>query len=62
MYLYGFVSLLALVSRLCYVISNQSTSEKPHVLDLSELEALLHKIHSKVLLLLRYQGSTRADT
>ena len=32
------------------------------MLDLSELEALLRKIHSKVLLVLRYQGSARADT
>ena len=29
------------------VISNQSTSKKPHyVLDLSKLDALLHKTHS----------------
>ena len=37
-------------------ISNQSTSKKPHyVLDLSTLDALLHKTH---LLVLRFQGST----
>ena len=32
---------------MCFVcvISNQSTSKKPHVSDLSKLGALLHKIH-----------------
>ena len=37
------------------VMSNQSTSKKPHVSGLSKLDALLHKTHSKVLLVLRYQ-------
>ena len=37
------------------VISNQSTSKKPHVSDLSKHDdALLHKTHIKVLLFLRY--------
>ena len=31
------------------VISNQSTSKKPHVPDLSKLDALLHATHIKVL-------------
>ena len=31
------------------VISNQSTSKKPHVPDLSKLDALLHETHIKVL-------------
>ena len=47
-----------------YVVtmSNQSTSEKPHyVSDPSKLDALLHKIHSKVVLVLRYQGLTCID-
>ena len=45
---------------LCFcVISNQSTSTKPHyVPDLSKLDNLLHKTHTKVLLVLRYPGST----
>ena len=43
-------------------ISNQSTSKKPHyVSDLSKLDALLHKTQIKVLLVLRYQGSTCVD-
>ena len=37
-----------------FVISNHRTSKKScHVLDLSKLDALLHKIHSKVFLVLR---------
>ena len=40
------------------VISNESTSKKPHVSDFNKLDALLHKTHIKVLLVLRYQGST----
>ena len=36
------------------VISNQSTSKKPHYLsDLSKPDSLLHKTHIKVLLILR---------
>ena len=36
-----------------YVIPNQNTSKKPHYAsDLSKLDTLLHKIHSKVLLVL----------
>ena len=45
--------------RMC-VISIQS--EKPHyVSDLSKVDALLHKTHIKVLLVLRYQGSICVD-
>ena len=44
------------------VISNQSTSKKlHHVSDLSKLNALLHKTHSNVLLVLWYQGLTYVD-
>ena len=44
------------------VISNQSTSKKPHhVSGISKLDALLHKTHMKVLLVLRNQGSTCVD-
>ena len=40
------------VSLFVIVISNQSTSKKPHLLDLSKLDALLHKI---------WQGSSGTD-
>ena len=44
------------------VISNQSTSKKPHyVSGLSKLGALLHKTHIKVLRVLTYDGSTSVD-
>ena len=44
------------------VISNQHTSKKPHdVSGLSKLDALLHKTHIKVLLVLRYQCLTCVD-
>ena len=44
------------------VISNQSTSKKPHyVSDLSKLDALLHNTHIKVLLVQSYQGTTCVD-
>ena len=64
MYLY--LSIYWPLSVLCvcvcvYVISNQSTSKKSQVPDLSKLEALLHKTHIKVLLVMRYQGLTRVD-
>ena len=58
-YLYRCLCLLAPecdVSLYVCFVSNQSTSKKPHyVLDLSTLDALLHKTH---LLVLRFQGST----
>ena len=44
-----------------FVTPNQSTSKKPHVSDLSKLVDLLHKTHSKVLMLLMYQGLTYVD-
>ena len=44
-----------------YVISNQSTSKKSQVPDLSKLEALLHKTRIKVLLVMRYQCLTCVD-
>ena len=52
--LYGCVILLALECDVCLfaygcVISNQSTSKKAHVSDVSKLDALLHKTYSKVL-------------
>ena len=49
--------------RVCVcVISNQSTSEKLHyVLDLNKIYALLYKTLSKVVLVLRFQGSTFMD-
>ena len=50
--------LLCCVSVCVRVISNQSTSNKSHVSDLSKLDTLLYKTHIKVLLLLRYQGLT----
>ena len=44
------------------VISNESTSKKPHyVSDLSKLGSLLHKTHMKILLVLRYEGLTCVD-
>ena len=43
------------------VISNQSTSKKPHVSDLAKLDTLLYKTHIKVPLVLRYQHSTCVD-
>ena len=68
MYLYGCVSLLAPECAVCLsmclrvcVISDQSTSKKSHVSDISKFDALLHKTHIKVLLVLRYQGLTCVD-
>ena len=59
-YLYGCVSLQVPVYILCLcmcVISNQSTSKKTYYLsDLSKLDSLMHKTHSKVLLVLWYYG------
>ena len=45
------------------VISNQSTGKKQETIvsDLSKLDTWLHKTHSKVLLALKYQGSTCVD-
>ena len=44
------------------VISNQSTSKKPnYVSGLCKLDTLWHKTKIKVLLVLRYQGSTCLD-
>ena len=66
-YLYGCVGLLAPESAVCLcvcmcVISSQSTSKKQYyVSDLSKLDALLHKTHSRVLLVLRYRGLTGVD-
>ena len=58
--LYWPLSVFCVFVCLCLcVISNQSTSKKPYVLDLSKHDALLHKTHSKVLLVLRYQGLTQ---
>ena len=68
MYLYECASLLAPECVVCIcvfvcVISNQSTSKNPHyVSDLSKRDAVLHKTHIRVLLVLRYQGSTCADS
>ena len=42
----------------CYIKSEYSTSKKPHVSGLNKLDALLHKTHRKVLLVLRYQSPT----
>ena len=67
-YIYMDVSVYCLLGVLCVfvcvvcVISTQSTSKKPHyVSDLSKLDLLLHKAHSKVLLVLRYQELTCVD-
>ena len=50
------------MSFLVYMISNENTSKKAHyVSDLNKFDALLYKIHNKVLLVLRYQGSTNVD-
>ena len=43
------------------VISNQGTSKKSYVSDLSKRDAFLHKTHIKDLQVLRYQGSTCVD-
>ena len=64
MYLY--LSIYWPLSVLCvcvcvYVTSNQSTSKKSQVPDLSKLEALLHKTRIKVLLVMRYQCLTCVD-
>ena len=57
-HLHGCASLLAPECVVCvcvFVISNKSTSKKPHVSDLSKLDdTLLHKTLIKVLLFLRY--------
>ena len=66
-YLYGCVSLLVLecavyVCVYVCIISNQSTSKKPcYVSDLNKFNALLYKTHSKLVLVLRYQGSIFID-
>ena len=67
-HLNGCVSVLTPESAVCaclcvsvfvYAISNWNTSKKMHYMsDLSNFDALLHKTHSKVLLVLRYQDST----
>ena len=59
MYLYGCVSVLALKCAVCQCVcvstlSNQGTSKKSNVSDLSKLEALLHKTHIKILLVPRF--------
>ena len=43
------------------VISNQSTSKKTHLSDLSKLDILLHNKQCKVALVLTYQRSTFID-
>ena len=54
-YLYACDSLLAqFISVFVCVISNQSTSKKPHVSDLSKPDVLLHKTNNKVLLVLTF--------
>ena len=65
-YLYRCVSLLAPECAVCFyvyvfVISNKSTSKKPHVSDLGKLDTLLHKTYNKVVLVLKYQDSTWID-
>ena len=71
-FIYECVSLLAPECDVCLcvcvcgvfvcVTSNQSTSKKTHyVSDLSKVDALLCKIHSKVFLVLRYQGLIFVD-
>ena len=66
-YLFGCVSLIMALEcavRVCVrVISNQSTNKKQHcVWDLCKLDALLHKAHIKVLLVLRYHDLTCVDS
>ena len=67
-YLYRCVSLLVPECVVCVglcvcVLLSQSTGRKSHyVSDLSKLDALLHKTHIKVFLVLRYQGSTCVDS
>ena len=48
-YLYGWLGLLAFKCAVSVSTQNQSTNKKPYVLDLTKLDALLHKTHSKVL-------------
>ena len=63
-YLYGCVSLMASECAVCVyvcVISNQSTSKKPHKSDLSKIGACLPKSHIKFLLVLTCLGSTCED-
>ena len=61
--LYIYMAECAFCRCLCVcVILNQSTSKKPHFLsDLSKLDTFLNKTYSKVLLVLRHQGSTYVD-
>ena len=62
-YLYGCVSLLAPVCAVCLCMfvwyQIRLLAKKPrYVSDLSKLDALLHKTHLQILLVLKYQGST----
>ena len=56
--IHNLLSVLCIFVCVC-MISNQSTSKKPdYVSDLSKFDALLHRTHIKIILVLRYQGST----
>ena len=46
---------------LVFVWYQISTSKNKHLSDLSKLDTLLHKIHIKILLVLKYQGLTCLD-
>ena len=61
-YLYECVSLLTpeYPVSLC-VYQTEYQHKTTYVSDLNKLEALLHKIHSKVLLVKRYKGSACVD-
>ena len=67
-YLYGCVSLLAHECVVCVcvclcvcMISNQSTSKKRHMSEISKLDSLLHKTRNKVLPIIRCQSLTHID-
>ena len=56
------VSLYVCLCVFVCVISNQSSSEKLHVSDLSKIDSLLNQTHIKVVLIRKYQGLTCADS
>lgn len=52
---------LCCVFFVCMVLNQITCKKLCHVLELSTIDALLHKIHNKVLLVLKLQGFTCVD-